>query len=123
MNQPTARAYCEKLNAKLPLPLSLLEFETFSNFSKPESTWIGISDRSNRGKKENWKDFKDKKPAYVKEWLQKFNIFFNILNHLKWYKTEPNGDGKGAYYNEKGVFDSKQTENHTVVCVQKLARK
>ena len=83
MNQPTARAYCEKLNAKLPLPLSLLEFETFSNFSKPESTWIGISDRSNRGKKENWKDFKDKKPAYVKEWLQKFNDFFKHIEPFK----------------------------------------
>ena len=60
-------------------------------------------------------------------------VFLNILNQLnynviqfepvKWYKTEPNGDGKGAYYNEKGVFDSNEKDNHTVVCVQKIACK
>ena len=66
MNQTTAMAYCEKLNATLPLPLSLLEFEVFSSFSKPNKTWIGISDSSNSGKKENWRDVKNKRPAYVK---------------------------------------------------------
>ena len=67
MNQTTAMAYCEKLNATLPLPLSLLEFEVFSSFSKPNKTWIGISDSSNSGKKENWRDAKNKKPTYVKK--------------------------------------------------------
>ena len=66
MNQPTAIKYCMKLNATLPLPMSLLEFEVFSNFSKPNKSWIGISDPSNSGKKENWRDVKNKRPAYVK---------------------------------------------------------
>ena len=67
MNKTLATAYCEKLNATLPLPLSLLEFEVFSNFSKPNKTWISISDPLNSGKKENWKDTKNKKPNYVKQ--------------------------------------------------------
>ena len=66
MNLPTAIKYCKKLNATLPLPLSLLEFKTFSNYSKPNKTWIGISDPSNSGKKENWRDVQNKKAAYVK---------------------------------------------------------
>ena len=50
------------------------------------------------------------------------STLFN-LNLLKWYKTEPNGDGTGAYYNEKGVFDTNKKDHHTVVCVQKIACK
>ena len=45
----------------------------------------------------------------------------NNLNHLKWHKTEPNGDGTAAYYNFSGVYDTTKTQNHTVVCVQKVA--
>ena len=67
MNQTRAVEYCTELNATLPLPASLLEFEVFSNFSKPNKTWIGISDPSNSGKKENWRDVQNKLPAYVKE--------------------------------------------------------
>ena len=66
MNQTRAVEYCTKLNATLPLPVSLLEFEIFSNFSGPEKAWIGISDPSNSGKKENWKDDENRQPAYVK---------------------------------------------------------
>ena len=58
-----------------------------------------------------------------KEFKFSMNTFLYKLNLLKWYKTEPNGDGEGAYYNEKGVFDSNKNENHTVVCVQKIACK
>ena len=67
MNKTLATAYCEKRNATLPVPLSLLEFEVFSNFSKPNKTWIGISDPLNSGKTENWRDAKNKKPTYVKQ--------------------------------------------------------
>ena len=66
MNQTRAREYCRERNATLPLPVSLLEFEVFSNFSGPEKAWIGITDRSNSGKKENWKDVENKRPEYVK---------------------------------------------------------
>ena len=43
MNQTKAVEYCTKLNATLPLPVNILEFEAFSNFSGPEKAWIGIS--------------------------------------------------------------------------------
>ena len=66
MNQTRAMEYCEKLNATLPLPVSLLEFEVFSNLSSPHKTWIGISDPLNSGRKINWRDFQNKQPAYVK---------------------------------------------------------
>ena len=66
MNQTSAIKYCRDLNATLPLPISLLEFEVFSSFSGPEKAWIGISDPSNSGKRENWKDIENKQPAYVK---------------------------------------------------------
>ena len=79
MNQTRAIEYCKKLNATLPLPVSLLEFEVFSNSSGPGNAWIGISDPSNSGKKENWRDFRDKKPAYVKLRVQ---ILEGILSYL-----------------------------------------
>ena len=66
MNQTRAIQYCRELNATLPLPVSLLEFEVFSNFSGPEMAWIGISDPSKSGKGENWKDVENKQPDYVK---------------------------------------------------------
>ena len=66
MNQTRATEYCRERNATLPLPISLLEFEVFSNFSGPEKAWIGINDPSNSGKRENWKDVENKQPAYVK---------------------------------------------------------
>ena len=66
MNQTRAMQYCKELNATLPLPVSLLEFETFSNFSGPDKAWIGISDPSGSGKRENWRDVQNKKPVYVK---------------------------------------------------------
>ena len=103
MNQNRAMQYCKELNAKLPLPVSSLEFEAFSKFSSPYTAWIGMSDPSNSGKKENWKDVQNEKPAYV-----------------KWDKTDPDGDGTAAYYNTTGVFDTDKSENHLVVCVQKL---
>ena len=67
MNHTRAIQYCGKLNATLPLPVSLLEFEVFSNFSGPEKAWIGISDHSNSGKRENWRDIENKQPAYIKK--------------------------------------------------------
>ena len=66
MSQTKAIEYCRKLNATLPLPVSLLEFKVFSNFSGPDKAWIGISDPFNSGKKENWRDAQNIKPAYVK---------------------------------------------------------
>ena len=66
MNQIRAIQYCKELNATLPLPVSLLEFKAFSNFSSPHKAWTGISDPSNSGKKENWKDVQSKRPKYVK---------------------------------------------------------
>ena len=62
MNQTRAMQYCKELNATLPLPVSLLEFEAFSNFSSPHKAWIGISDPSNSGKKENWRNVQNKNP-------------------------------------------------------------
>ena len=67
MNQARAIEYCKKRNATLPLPVSLLEFEALSNFASPDKAWIGISDSSKRGKKENWRDVENKQPAYVKQ--------------------------------------------------------
>ena len=66
MNQTRAIEHCSKLNATLPLPVSLLEFEVFSNFSSPNKTWIGLSDPSSSGKKEYWRDAQKKQPPYVK---------------------------------------------------------
>ena len=66
MNQTRAIDYCRKLNATLPLPVSLLEFEVFSIFSGPEKAWIGISDPLKSGKKENWKDVENKQPTFIK---------------------------------------------------------
>ena len=66
LNYPMALEYCRKLDATLPLPMSLLEFEAFSNFTSPYNTWIGINDPSNSGKKENWRDAQNNAPAYVK---------------------------------------------------------
>ena len=66
MNQTKAIDFCRQLNATLPLPVSLLEFEVFSNFSGPEKAWIGISDPSKSGKKENWKDVENKQPTFIK---------------------------------------------------------
>ena len=66
MNRTRAIEYCTKLNATLPLPMSLLEFEVLSNFSSPDQAWIGISDPSNSGKKEYWRDARNKQPAFVK---------------------------------------------------------
>ena len=66
MNQTRAMQYCKELNATLPLPVSLLEFETFSNFSGPDNAWMGIYDPSKSGKKKNWRDFANKRPAFVK---------------------------------------------------------
>ena len=60
MNQTRAIEYCNELNATLPLPLSLLEFEAFSNFSSPNKAWIGISDPSVSAKKEKWKSIHKK---------------------------------------------------------------
>ena len=76
MNQTRAIEYCKDINATLPLPVSLLEFETFSNFSGPDKAWIGISDPSNSGKKENWRDGHNKKPAYVKPRVKTLDDFF-----------------------------------------------
>ena len=73
MNQTRAIQHCKELNATLPLPVSLLEFEVFSNFSSPKKTWLGLSDPSNSGKKKNWRDVQNKNPTYVKQRVQNFN--------------------------------------------------
>ena len=72
MNLTKATGYCKELNASLPLPVSLLEFEVFSNFSSPDKTWISISDPLNSGRKENWRDVENKQPAYVKARVYSF---------------------------------------------------
>ena len=48
-------------------------------------------------------------------------MFF--LNHSKWYKTEPSGDGTAAYYNISGVYDTNKAQNYQVICVQNVACK
>ena len=62
MNLTRATEYCKELNATLPLPLSLLEFEVFSSLTGLDKAWIGISDPSNSGKRENWRDVQNKRP-------------------------------------------------------------
>ena len=74
MNQTRAIEYCKDLNATLPLPVSLLEFEVFSNFSSPDKTWIGIHDPSISAKKEKWKDTENKQPAFVKPRVYIYNF-------------------------------------------------
>ena len=66
LDRSRAMEYCRELNATLPLPLSLLEFEVFSNLSGSDQTWIGLTDPLQSGKKENWRDVENKKPNYVK---------------------------------------------------------
>ena len=66
MNQTRAMQYCKDINATLPLPVSLLEFEAFSNFSSPHKAWIGVSDPLNTGQKLSWIDIENRQPAYVK---------------------------------------------------------
>ena len=79
MNQTRAVQYCKENNATLPLPVSLLEFELFSNFSSAHKAWIGISDLSNSGKKENWRDLQNKKPVYVKRRVKTIDeLLFNL---------------------------------------------
>ena len=83
MNQTRAMQYCKELNATLPLPVSLLEFEALSNFSSPHKAWIGMSDPSNSGKRESWRDVQNKKPVYVKQRVKTFNeILFKNTNDL-----------------------------------------
>ena len=82
MNQTRAMQYCKDINATLPLPVSLLEFETFSNFSGPDKAWIGISDPSNSGKKENWRDGHNKKPAYVKPRVKTLDDFLKFHTEI-----------------------------------------
>ena len=80
MNQTKALQYCKNLNATLPLPVSLLEFEVFSNLFGPEKAWLGINDPSNSGKRENWRGVTKKQLDYIKprfEILKKF--FFNFI--------------------------------------------
>ena len=72
MNLTKATEYCKELNATLPLPVSLLEFEVFSNFSSPDKAWISISDPLNSGRKENWKDIENNRPPYVKARVYSF---------------------------------------------------
>ena len=47
--------------------------------------------------------------------------FYYNLNHFKWFKTEPDGDGTAAFYNATGVFDTNKSKNYLVVCVQNVA--
>ena len=79
MNQTRAIEYCQELNATLPLPVSLLEFEAFSNFSNPNAAWIGISDPSNSGKRENWRGVTKKQLDYVKPRFEILKKFFNFI--------------------------------------------
>ena len=72
MNLTRATEYCKELNATLPLPISLLEFEMFSKFFSPDKAWISISDPLNSGRKENWRDVENKQPAYVKARVYSF---------------------------------------------------
>ena len=73
MNQTRAIDYCKALNATLPLPVSLLEFLVFSNFSSPHKAWIGISDPFNTGRKMSWRDVENKKPPYIKPMVKIFH--------------------------------------------------
>ena len=66
MNHTRAIDYCRQFNATLPLPVSLLEFEVFSNFSGPEKAWIGVSDPSKSWNKESWKDAENKQRVFIK---------------------------------------------------------
>ena len=82
MNQTRAMQYCKDINATLPLPVSLLEFQAFSNFSRPHKAWIGISDPSNSGKKKNWRDGQNKKPAYVKPRVKTLDDFLKFHTEI-----------------------------------------
>ena len=75
LNRTRAIEYCKELNATLPLPLSLLEFEVFKNLSRSDKVWIGIADPLLSGKEENWRDVENKKPRYVKP-----RVFIFIVN-------------------------------------------
>ena len=86
MNQTKAMNYCRERYATLPLPLSLLELNFFSDFSSPKKAWIGISDPANSGKKENWRDVQNKKPVYVKLMVKTSNnISVKFINNSKSY--------------------------------------
>ena len=79
MNQTKAIEYCRKLNATLPLPVSLLEFEVFSNFSGPKKAWIGVNDPLNSGKTENWRNLENKQPTYIKTGVYILSSKFSLI--------------------------------------------
>ena len=87
MNYTRAVEHCEKLNATLPLPTSLLEFEIFSNFTGPNKVWIDITDSSKSGKKENWRDAQNKQPAYVKSRVKIFEAICKTYTYFVFFKV------------------------------------
>ena len=83
MNQTRAIEYCREINATLPLPLSLLEFQAFSNLTSPDKAWIGISDPSNSGKRGNWRDVQNNKPEYINGYIFFFLYFVRLKKSIK----------------------------------------
>ena len=75
MSYIQALNFCKKQRATLPLPLSLLEFEVFYNFSGPNKAWIGISDPLSGRKKQSWTEFINNQPVYIK---LRVNIFIKV---------------------------------------------
>ena len=68
MSQSKGMKLCKSLNARLPLPKSSAEANAFRKITGRFDTWIGISDLTQKGIKEKWKDVEGNEigNAYVK---------------------------------------------------------
>ena len=68
-SQNEAMKTCKNVNAKLPLPKSKEEGDSFRKITGGKSVWIGIRDLTKGGVKENWKDVEGNRigSAYVNQ--------------------------------------------------------
>ena len=56
MNQDKAIGFCKLSNAGLPLPKSKGEVDEFLKITGCQNVWIGLTDSTQSGNKEAWKD-------------------------------------------------------------------
>ena len=78
-SQVVGTAECKDLNAKLPIPTSQAEINELRKIYVGW-IWLGISDPSSSGVKDNWKDINGKKPAYIQ--LRILNLYYLVCIFL-----------------------------------------
>ena len=75
-SQAVGTAECKDLNAKLPIPTSQAEINELRKIYVGW-IWLGISDPSSSGVKDNWKDINGEKPAFIQLWI--LNLYYLVL--------------------------------------------